>query len=62
MTSFQCVSQPEAIPAVTVPVASDADVSNFEWPEFLKTIDELADPMQSETVKRWLLSNLRAPK
>jgi hypothetical protein len=25
-------------------------------------LNELADPMQSETVKGWLLSNLRTPK
>jgi hypothetical protein len=62
MTSFQCASRPEAIPVVTVPAPSDADVSDFEWPEFLETIAELADPMQSEAVKGWLLSNLRAPK
>ena len=33
-----------------------------EWPMFPKTIVEPADPMQSETVKRWLLSDLRAPR
>jgi hypothetical protein len=36
--------------------------SDLTRPEFFKTVAEFADPMQSETVKGWLLSNLRAPK
>jgi hypothetical protein len=62
MTSFQYMSQPEGTPARTVAVRSDTDVGDLEWPVSLETIAELADPMQSEIVKGWLLSNLCAPK
>jgi hypothetical protein len=62
MTSFQNMVEPESIPAVAASVPLGADQSGFEWPEYLKTIAELADPMDSAIVKGWLESDLRAPK
>jgi hypothetical protein len=47
---------------MAIPVRTGVDSGGLERPEFLKTVAEFADPMQSETVKRWLLSDLRAPK
>jgi hypothetical protein len=49
-------------PATAIPVRSGVGSGGLERPEYLKTVAELADPMQSETVKGWLLSDLRAPK
>jgi hypothetical protein len=56
------MTQPESTPAKAIPVRPGVDFGDLQEPEFLKTVAELADPMQSETVKGWLLSNLRAPK
>jgi hypothetical protein len=50
-----------ADPAIAMAIPSCKDISDCEWPEFVKSIVDLADPLQSETVKGWLLSNLRAP-
>jgi hypothetical protein len=60
--SFQRMTQPESTPANAIPVRSGVGSGGLERPEFLKTVAELADPMQSEAVKRWLLGDLRAPK
>jgi len=52
-------------PAKAIPVRHGVDsgrVSRLKRPEYLKTVAELADPMQSKIVKGWLLSDLRAPK
>jgi hypothetical protein len=62
LRSFQRMKQPESTPAKVVPVRSGVDSGGLERPEFLKPVAELADPMQSETVRRWLLSDLHAPK
>jgi hypothetical protein len=59
-TSLQCMGQPEGTPARMVAGPSDSKVSDLKWPELFKTIAELADPMQSEIVKGWLLSKLCA--
>jgi hypothetical protein len=56
------MTQPESTPAKANPVHPRVDFGGLQRPEFLKTVAELADPMQSETTKGWLLSNLRAPK
>jgi hypothetical protein len=56
------MTQPESTPAKAIPVRPGVVSGGLQKPEFLKTVAELADPMQSETVKGWLLSNLRAPK
>jgi hypothetical protein len=58
---FQRMTQPESTPAKANPVGPRVDSGGLQTPEFLKTVTELADPMQSETIKGWLLSNLRAP-
>jgi hypothetical protein len=62
MRSFKRMTQPEGTPAKATPVRPDVDFGDLQRPEFLKSVAELADPMQSEIVKGWLLSNLRAPK
>ena len=51
--------QLKSIPVIAV--TSAADRSGLELPEHLRTIAELADPMQSETVKGWLKGGLRTP-
>jgi len=48
-------------PMAPIAVASVADHSLLERLAYLKTIAELADPMQSEIVKGWLQGGLRAP-
>jgi hypothetical protein len=58
MTRSQVEPQPQSIPSVTVPAI--ADHSSFERLAFLKTFAALADPLRSETVKGWLLGELRA--
>jgi hypothetical protein len=64
---FQRMTQPpgtsaKGTTAKAIPVRHGVDSGRLERPEFLKTVAELADPMQSDTVKGWLLSELRAPK
>lgn len=59
--SFQRMTQPETTPANANVVRPRVDSGGLQTPEFIKTVAELADPMQSETIKGWLLSNLRAP-
>jgi hypothetical protein len=64
---FQRMTQPPATPAKGTPAKAifarrGVDPGSLRRPEFRKTVAELADPMQSETVKGWLLSDLRAPK
>jgi hypothetical protein len=54
------MTQPESTPAKAILVRPGVGSGGLRRPEFLKTVAELADPMQSETVKGWL--NLRAPK
>jgi hypothetical protein len=56
------MTQPESTPVKAIPVRPGVDSGGLQRPEFLKTVAELADPMQSEVVKGWLLSNLRAPE
>jgi hypothetical protein len=57
MTSSQHVTEPQGARA-----EGPDPPSGSKWFEFLKTIAERADPMQSETVKGWLRGDLRAPK
>ena len=62
MTTSQVMPRRQSIPVPTVPVQIAVEtLDGFEWPAFLKTIAELADPMQSEIVKGWLQSDLHAP-
>jgi hypothetical protein len=46
----------------SVPVRPEADRSGFERPSLLKKMAALADPLRSESVKGWLLGELRAPE
>jgi hypothetical protein len=57
MTSSQHVTEPQGTRA-----EGPDPPSGSKRFEFLKTIGERADPMQSETVKGWLRGDLRAPK
>jgi hypothetical protein len=59
---FKRVTQPEGTPANASPVRPRVDSGGLQGPEFLKTVAELADSMQSETIKSWLLSDLHAPE
>ncbi|MEO6945688.1 MAG: hypothetical protein ABI150_03625 [Nitrobacter sp.] len=59
MTSSQHLIEPEGILADE---PKPPGAARFERPQFLRTIVELADPMQSPIVKGWLESELRSPK
>jgi hypothetical protein len=59
MTTPQQVQKPHRVPPIAVSPAADHD--GFERPGYLKTIAELADPMQSDIVKGWLQSDMRTP-
>jgi hypothetical protein len=58
--SHQVDSQRQSVPSVAV--RPEADRSGFERPALLKRMAALADPLRSETVKGWLLGELRAPE
>jgi hypothetical protein len=65
MTIPQVDSRPvkprqQSVPSV--PVRPEADRSSFERPALFKKMAALADPLRSESVKGWLLGELRAPE
>ncbi len=62
MTSSKVVSKTQNSRAITIPVAPVVDRSGSERLALLKTIAEIADPMQSETVKGWFLGELHPPR
>ncbi|MEO6780928.1 MAG: hypothetical protein ABI407_07240 [Bradyrhizobium sp.] len=59
MISFPRLIEPEGAHADGPTSPSEPDI---QWPVFLKTIAELADPTRSDIVKGWLQSELRSPK
>jgi hypothetical protein len=58
--SRQVELQRQSVPCVRV--RPEADRSGFERLALLKKMTALADPLRSETVKGWLLGELRAPE
>jgi len=65
MTTYQVEPELQGVPPVAAHTATRphvTDLGNIARRASLKTIAQLADPMQSEVVKGWLLSNLFAPK
>jgi hypothetical protein len=57
MTSSQKIPEPQGTRA-----EGPDPPRGSKWPKLLKAIAELADPMQSETVKGWLRGDLHAPR
>jgi hypothetical protein len=60
MTASQRTIERQGARAESSDRAGEADY--LEWSEQIRKIAEPADPLQSETVKGWLRSALRAPK
>jgi hypothetical protein len=58
--SRQVKPRQQSVPSV--PVRPEADRSRFERPALFKKMAALADPLRSESVKGWLLGELRAPE
>jgi hypothetical protein len=58
--SRQVELQRQGVPSV--PVRPEADRSGFERLAHFKKMAALADPLRSESVKGWLLGELRAPE
>jgi hypothetical protein len=61
MTTSQVLSEPQGVPTISPPDSAVFDLGRSERLVTSKTIAGLADPMQSETVKGWLSSDLLAP-
>ena len=58
--SRQVELQRQSVPSV--PVRPEADRSGFERPALFKKMAARADPLRSESVKGWLLGELRTPE
>jgi hypothetical protein len=58
--SRQVAPRRQSVPSV--PVRPEADRSGLKRPVLFKKMAALADPLRSESVKGWLLGELRAPE